>query len=67
MELVCPAGNISILKMAVDSGADAVYIGFKGDTNVRYFAGLNFNDGSAQKTVNYAHEHGRLNQRTPLG
>ncbi|PHS23951.1 MAG: protease [Methylophaga sp.] len=58
MELVCPAGNISMLKMAVDSGADAVYIGFKDDTNARHFAGLNFNDGTAQKAVNYAHDRG---------
>ena len=58
MELVCPAGNISMLKTAVDNGADAVYIGFKDDTNARHFAGLNFNDGTAQKAVNYAHDHG---------
>ena len=58
MELVCPAGNISMLKMAGDSGADAVYIGFKDDTNARHFAGLNFNDGTAQKAVNYAHDRG---------
>lgn len=58
MELVCPAGNISMLKTAVDNGADAVYIGFKDDTNARHFAGLNFNDGTAQKAVDYAHGHG---------
>jgi putative protease len=57
MELVCPAGNISMLKTAVDNGADAIYIGFKDDTNARHFAGLNFNDGTAQKAVNYAHDH----------
>ncbi|HED19610.1 MAG TPA: peptidase, partial [Gammaproteobacteria bacterium] len=27
MELVCPAGNLPALKVAVDYGADAVYIG----------------------------------------
>jgi len=58
MELVCPAGNISMLKTAVDNGADAIYIGFKDDTNARHFAGLNFNDGTAQKAVNYAHDRG---------
>ncbi|RKZ88346.1 MAG: U32 family peptidase [Gammaproteobacteria bacterium] len=58
MELVCPAGNISMLKTAVDNGADAVYIGFKDDTNARHFAGLNFNDGTAQKAVTYAHDRG---------
>ncbi|HMB60129.1 MAG TPA: peptidase U32 family protein [Xanthomonadales bacterium] len=56
MKLVCPAGNYSMLKTAVDHGADAVYIGFKDDTNARHFAGLNFNDGSAQKAVQYAHD-----------
>ena len=59
MELVCPAGNYPMLKAAVDNGADAVYIGFKDDTNARHFAGLNFNDGTAQKAVRYAHDHGR--------
>ncbi|MBT7328897.1 MAG: U32 family peptidase, partial [Gammaproteobacteria bacterium] len=44
MELVCPAGNLPSLKAAVDNGADAVYMGFKDDTNARNFAGLNFND-----------------------
>jgi putative protease len=59
MELVCPAGNISMLKSAVDHGADAVYIGFKDDTNARHFSGLNFNDGTAQKAVTYAHDRGK--------
>ncbi len=58
MELVCPAGNYPMLKTAVDNGADAVYIGFKDDTNARHFAGLNFNDGTAQKAVKYAHDRG---------
>jgi len=59
MELVCPAGNLPMLKTAVDHGADTVYIGFKDDTNARHFAGLNFNDGSAATAVDYAHQHGR--------
>jgi putative protease len=48
-----------MLKAAVENGADAVYIGFRDDTNARHFAGLNFNDGSAQKAVDFAHRHGR--------
>ena len=45
MELLCPAGNLPDLKIAVDNGADAVYIGFKDDdTNARHFTGLNFNE-----------------------
>jgi putative protease len=58
MELVCPAGNLPSLKAAVDNGADAVYIGFKDDTNARHFAGLNFNDKRAQSGLNYAKERG---------
>ncbi len=58
MELVCPAGNLPSLKAAVDNGADAVYIGFKDDTNARHFAGLNFNDQRADKGVCYAHDRG---------
>lgn len=58
MELVCPAGNLPSLKAAVDNGANAVYIGFKDDTNARHFAGLNFNDQRADKGINYAHDRG---------
>ncbi len=58
MELVCPAGNLPSLKKAVNSGADAVYIGFKDDTNARHFAGLNFNDQRANEGIAYAHKHG---------
>lgn len=56
MELVCPAGNLPSLKAAVDNGADAVYFGFKDETNARHFAGLNFNDQRAEKGINYAHD-----------
>lgn len=58
MELVCPAGNLPSLKAAVQAGADAVYIGFKDDTNARSFAGLNFSDGRAQKAIRTAHDKG---------
>lgn len=58
MELVCPAGNLPALKAAVDHGANAVYMGFKDDTNARHFAGLNFNDKRAQTGIQYAHDHG---------
>jgi collagenase-like PrtC family protease len=43
-ELVCPAGSLSALKVAVDNGADCVYVGFRDDTNARNFAGLNFDE-----------------------
>jgi len=59
MELVCPAGNFPSLKAAVDNGADAVYIGFKDDTNARHFAGLNFTERTFEKAVSYAHDKNR--------
>ena len=59
MELLCPAGNLSALKKAIDNGADAVYIGMKDDTNARHFAGLNFNDGKLAKAADYVHQHGK--------
>lgn len=58
MELVCPAGNLVSLKAAVDSGADAVYLGFRDATNARNFEGLNFNEQSMQEGVTYAHARG---------
>lgn len=58
MELVCPAGNLPALKIAVDNGADAVYIGFKDDTNARHFAGLNFNEKRSREGIEYAHKRG---------
>jgi len=58
MELVCPAGNLPSLKAAVDNGANAVYMGFKDDTNARHFAGLNFDDKRAQEGIRYAHDRG---------
>lgn len=56
MELVCPAGSLPALKIAVDNGADAVYMGFKDDTNARHFAGLNFNDRKAGQALSYARD-----------
>jgi putative protease len=58
MELVCPAGSLNAFKAAVENGADAVYMGFKDETNARYFAGLNFNDKAAQKALTLAREKG---------
>lgn len=51
MELVCPAGNLPSLKAAIEHGADAVYVGFKDDTNARHFAGLNFTDQDLQQAT----------------
>jgi putative protease len=57
--LICPAGSLPALKAAVDCGADAVYAGFRNDTNARNFAGLNFDDKTLAAGVDYAHRHGR--------
>ncbi len=59
MELLCPAGSLPALKTAVNSGADAVYIGFKDDTNARHFAGLNFSDKKLEKAIQYIRDHDR--------
>ncbi len=57
--LVCPAGSLRALQMAVDAGADAVYLGLKNATNARNFAGLNFDDAQVREGVAYAHARGR--------
>ncbi len=59
LELVCPAGSLPALKAAVDNGADCVYIGFRGNTNARAFAGLNFDLPAAGEAVRYAHARGK--------
>ena len=58
MDLVCPAGNLPALKGAVDHGANAVYMGFRDDTNARSFPGLNFSEGNARDGIRYAHAKG---------
>ena len=57
-DLVCPAGSLPALKTAVDNGADAVYLGFKNDTNARNFAGLNFDQKTMAEGIRYAHAKG---------
>ena len=42
MELICPAGTPASLEAAVEAGADAIYCGFRDETNARNFPGLNF-------------------------
>ncbi len=59
MRLVCPAGTPPALRVAVDNGADDVYLGFKDETNARNFAGLNFDDRSIRDGIEYAHRRGR--------
>jgi len=59
MELVCPAGSLPALKLAVDHGADAVYLGFRDATNARNFAGLNFDESAFNEGIEYAHERNK--------
>jgi len=58
MELVCPAGSLPALRAAVDHGADAVYVGFRNQTNARGFPGLNFDDKGMGRGVEYARRRG---------
>ncbi len=58
MELVCPAGTPSALRTAVDAGADAVYCGFRDETNARNFPGLNFDAAEMREGIAYAHARG---------
>jgi len=56
LELVCPSGTPAALRTAVDAGADAVYIGFRDETNARNFAGLNFSYKEVEEAIKYAHK-----------
>ncbi len=58
-ELVCPAGSLRALQLAVDAGADAVYMGLRDATNARNFAGLNFDEAATRDAIAYAHGRGR--------
>ena len=53
-----PAGSLPALRAAVDNGADAVYLGYKNDTNARNFAGPNFDQKAMVEGVRYAHGKG---------
>lgn len=54
MELICPAGTPSAFREAVDAGADAVYCGFRDETNARNFPGLNFSREELAEAIAYA-------------
>ncbi len=57
-QLVCPAGSLRALVLAVDAGADAVYMGLKDATNARNFAGLNFDLAQAREGIAHARRRG---------
>ena len=59
MQLVCPAGSLPALKAAVRQGADAVYVGFRDDTNARHFSGLNLDDKQLESGLQLIREQGR--------
>lgn len=58
MKLVCPAGSLPALTEAVNQGADAVYLGFRDQTNARAFPGLNFSDQDIRTGIERARARG---------
>ncbi|OEJ68887.1 ubiquinone anaerobic biosynthesis protein UbiU [Magnetovibrio blakemorei] len=58
LELVCPAGTPASLHGAVENGADAVYLGFRDETNARNFPGLNFSRPELEDGLLFAHDRG---------
>lgn len=58
LELVCPAGTPASLHAAVDAGADAIYLGFRDETNARNFPGLNFSRDELAEGIKYAGTNG---------
>ncbi|MBB5204997.1 putative protease [Inhella inkyongensis] len=58
-QLVCPAGSLRALQLALQAGADAVYLGLKDATNARNFAGLNFDAAQVREGVAQARQLGR--------
>lgn len=58
MELICPAGTPAAFREAVDAGADAVYCGFRDETNARNFPGLNFTRDELAEAIGYARRRG---------
>ena len=56
LELLCPAGDMERLRMAVLYGADAVYLAGT-DFGMRSFAG-NFTPEELPRAVEFAHSHG---------
>lgn len=58
MELICPAGTPAAFHQAVDAGADAVYCGFRDETNARNFPGLNFSRDELRDAIVYGRKRG---------
>lgn len=58
MELICPAGTPSAFREALDAGADAIYCGFRDETNARNFPGLNFSRAELKEATALARRRG---------
>lgn len=59
IKLCSPAGNLPSLKEAIRKGADSVYLGLKGSSNIRNFPGLNFLPDELAEGVGFAHKRKR--------
>ena len=57
IELLAPAGNMEKLQVAIQYGADAVYMGGK-SFGLRVFSD-NFSDEELREAVSFAHAHGK--------
>ena len=57
IELLAPAGDLARLKVAIEYGADAVYLG--GEQFSLRSAAVNFNDGELAEGISFAHERGK--------
>ena len=57
-DLICPAGTPAALRSTVEAGADAVYLGFRDETNARNFPGLNFSRKELEQGIAFAHDNG---------
>lgn len=58
MELICPAGTPAAYREAVEAGADAVYCGFRDETNARNFPGLNFTRDEMADAIAFGRRRG---------
>ena len=63
LELLIPAGNLENLKVAIDYGADAVYIG--GEFFSLRAKAKNFTKEDMKSGIKYAHEKGLCNGQYP--
>nr|WP_306766405.1 peptidase U32 family protein [Shinella pollutisoli] len=56
--MICPAGTPAAFREAVEAGADAVYCGFRDETNARNFPGLNFSREELRQSIGLARAKG---------